>query len=141
MAEKIEAEETRGRPAYSPTIESRQRVQEMKFCGESDNVIARALGIAPETLRKHFGEELADGHAQRRSEIIGLLFTSARNGNVSAIKRLDEIGRAAGASEAIDRRGRTPEPKLGKKEQRQLAAEGVSGKFATPAAPKLALVK
>lgn len=141
MAEKSKADGTRGRPPYNPTIENRQRVQEMKFCGESDNVIARALGISPETLRKHFGEELADGHAQRRSEVIGLLFASARNGNVSAIKRLDEIGRAAGAAEAVERRGRTAEPKLGKKEQRQLAAESVAGKFAPPSPPRLALVK
>lgn len=125
-----------GRPPFRPTIEQRQTVEEMKFCGESDNVIARALGIDPDTMRKHFGDELADGHAQRRKEVIGMLFASARSGNVSAQKHLDGLGRAAGAAEAVDRRGKK-EPALGKKEERQRAAENVAGKFATPSAPKL----
>lgn len=130
------ARKRRGRPTYKPTLESRQIVEQMKFCGESDNVIARALQIDPDTLRKHFPDELQDGHAQRRKEVIGLLFRSARDGNVSAIKRLEEIGRAAGAAEAVERRAEKA-PKLGKKEEQQKAAEGVSGRYAPPPAPKL----
>jgi len=125
-----------GRPPYKPTIEGRRKVEQMKFCGESDNVIARALGIDPETLRKHFADELADGHAQRKAELVGLLFDAARKGNVSAMKRLDDMGRAAGAAEAVSRRAAAA-PKLPKKEQQQQAAENVTGKFAPPAAPKL----
>ncbi len=126
----------RGRPPYKPTIEARQTVEEMKFCGESDNTIARALGIDPDTLRKHFPDELADGHAQRRKEVIGLLFSSARSGNVSAQKKLEEMGRAAGAAEAVSRR-ETKAPKPGKKEEQQRAAERVGGRLAAPAPPKL----
>lgn len=108
----------------------------MKFCGESDNTIARALSIDPDTLRKHFGDELADGHAQRRKEVIGLMFDAARAGNVAAIKKLEEMGRAAGAAAAV--KAREPKAaKLGKKEEQQAAARRVGGKFAPPAPPKL----
>lgn len=125
-----------GRPAYRPTIESRQIVEEMKFCGESDNTIARALGIDPDTLRKHFKDELADGHAQRRREVIGMIFKSAREGNVAAQKKLEEMGRSREPGLA------TPQtaPPRGKKEERQAAAEAVASgpsRFAPPPPPKL----
>ena len=124
-----------GRPSYRPSIEQRQTVEEMKFCGEAEDVIARAVGIDVDTLRKHFEAELADGHAQRRKEVISLLFKEARSGNVSAIRRLEEMGRAT-----IDegRGAREPQPvKLGKKEQQQQAASQVSGIFSPPAPPRL----
>lgn len=136
MTEKSKTTRQRGRPAYRPSIEDRKTVEEMKFVGESDNTIARALSIDPDTLRKHFADELADGHAQRRKEVIGLLFKSARNGNVSAQKKLEEMGRVASASEAVKAR-ETRAPKLGKKEERRIAAQNVGGKFATPDAPRL----
>ena len=129
-----------GRPPYKPTLEGRQRVEEMKFCGESDNCIARALGIDVDTLRKHFEDELQDGHAQRRSEVIGLMFDAARKGNVSAMKRLDEMGRAAGAADAVKDRSvlSAPAPvREGKKAEQQRVAQGVTGKFAPPPQPKL----
>lgn len=125
-----------GRPAFRATIEQRRTVEEMKFCGESDATIARALGIDPDTLRKHFADELADGHAQRRKEVIGLLFTSARGGNVSAQKKLEEMGRVASAEASVKAR-ETKAVKLGKKEEQQQAAERVSGKFAPPTPPML----
>lgn len=126
-----------GRPAYRPTIQDRTIVEQMKFCGEPHAVIARALRIDVKTLEKHFGEELENGHANRRREIIGLMFDAAAKGNVSAQKHLDGLGRVAGEAERIADRGRVPEPKVGKKEQQQAAAEAVSGKFAPPAPPKL----
>jgi hypothetical protein len=136
MTEKRKSPRKPGRPEYRVTIEARRIVEEMKFVGESDNTIARALGIDPDTLRKHFADELADGHAQRRKEVIGLLFKSARDGNVSAQKKLEEMGRVASASEAIKAR-ETKAPKLGKKEERRIAAQNVGGKFATPEPPRL----
>lgn len=136
MTEKPTTRRKPGRPAYRPSIEDRRTVEQMKFCGESENTIARALNIDPDTLRKHFVDEIADGHAQRRKEVIGLMFDAARGGNVAAIKKLEEMGRIAAASEAVNGRGKR-DLKLGKKEERQIAAENVGGKFATPAAPKL----
>ncbi len=125
-----------GRPPYRASLEDRQTVEQMKFCGESDNVIARALGIDPDTLRKHFEDELADGYAQRRKEVIGMLFKAARSDNVTAIKKLEEMGRVAGAAEAVKSR-ETRSPKLGKKEERQIAAANVGGRYSPPEPPKL----
>jgi hypothetical protein len=129
-----------GRPEYRPTIEARQTVEEMKYCGESENCIARALGIDVGTMRKHFVDELENGHANRRKEVIGLMFKSARDGNASNQKKLEEIGRIAGAAASVEARSRPPkEEKLGKKQQQQRAAEQVGGKFAPPAPPRLVI--
>ncbi|NTS30678.1 hypothetical protein HQ945_05375 [Phyllobacterium sp. BT25] len=136
MTEKPKRSSKGGRPTYRPSLEDRQTVEEMKFVGESDNMIARALRIDPDTLRKHFANELADGHAQRRKEIIGLLFKSARDGNVAAQKKLEEMGRVSAAADAVKAR-ESKAPKLGKKEEQQIAAQNVAGKFAPPMPPKL----
>ncbi|QUM70844.1 hypothetical protein ICN83_10560 [Sphingopyxis granuli] len=77
------------------TLEARRTVEQLKFAGESEATIARALGIDPDTLRKHFGDELADGYAQRRAELIGILFDAARAGKVAAVNALDKMARAA----------------------------------------------
>ena len=95
MTEKMVKMPLRGRPAFQPTLTQRQRVERLKFVGESDNTIARALGIDPDTLRKHFEDELADGYAQRRSELIDLLFDMAKAWKISAITALLKMGRAA----------------------------------------------
>ncbi|MFC3207380.1 hypothetical protein [Aquamicrobium soli] len=136
MEKSKDAPAKRGRPAYRPTLKERETVEQMKFCGESENTIARSLGIDVGTLRKHFGEELENGHANRRREVIGYLFEAASSKNVAAIKKLEEMGRVASAADAVKAR-ETKAPKLGKKEERRIAAENVGGKFATPAPPKL----
>lgn len=125
-----------GRPEYRPTLKDRETVEQMKFCGEADAVIARSLGIDVRTMQKHFAEELENGHANRRREVIGYLFEAAAAKNVAAIKKLEEMGRAAGAAASLKEREAKP-ARIGKKEERQRAAEGVGGKFATPAPPKL----
>lgn len=125
-----------GRPAYRPTVKERVAVEQMKFCGEKDAVIARSLGIDVRTMQKHFSDELENGHANRRREVIGYLFEAAEKQNVAAIKKLEEMGRVAAASEAIKGREKA-EPKRGKKEERQIAARKVTGKFAPPEPPKL----
>jgi hypothetical protein len=113
-------------------------VEQMRYCGESEAIIARALSVHPNTLRKHYGNELADGYANRRKEVIALIFESARKGSATAQKRIDEMGRVAGAAEAVDARA-TKAPTLGKKGEQQQAAERVVGKFAPPAGPKLVI--
>lgn len=108
----------------------------MKFCGETHAVIARALSLDVRTMEKHFADELENGHANRRRQVIGWMFDTAEKGNASMQKHLDALGRVSGAAEAVEGRAK-PGPKLGKKEQRQAAAEQVGGKFAPPAPPKL----
>lgn len=128
---------TRGRPPFKPTTAHRKTVEQMRYCGEPIAVIARAVGIDEDTLKKHFAEELADGHAKRRREVIGLMFTSARNGNVSAQKRLEEMG--AGLDKVREAPQEPAAQRVGKKEAAKAdadAAVAAGGKFA----PRLAVV-
>lgn len=127
----------RGRPVFKATPARRRIVQEMLACGERQDIIAAAIGCDRDTLRKHFARDLDIGRAERRREIIQLLFRSARKGNVAAQKRLDDMTRIAGAEERL---GATPERprQIGKKEQAKEAAEAAAtGKYETPPAPRL----
>lgn len=94
MTEKFSTPKRRGRPAYHPTCGERRQAKDLALCDASDNAIAGALGIDPDTLRKHFADELADGHAQRRRIAIDSLFTAARAGRYGAINALLKMGRS-----------------------------------------------
>jgi hypothetical protein len=52
----------------------------------SHEQIALALGIARNTLEKHFETELSTGAYQRRMEVLVALHAAAKKGNVSAAK-------------------------------------------------------
>ncbi|HEV2099438.1 MAG TPA: hypothetical protein VGR45_11005 [Stellaceae bacterium] len=125
-----------GRPSFKATPSRRRTVEEMVACGESHDTIARAVGCSDETLRTHFADELATGHAKRRSEVIGLLYKTARGGNVSAQRKLAEMtGRGPALSEPLK------QPPPGKKDEARAAATAAAsnGRYATPPAPKLAV--
>jgi hypothetical protein len=110
----------RARPAFEPTDEQQRIVREMKSIGDTDETIARALAIDLATLGKYFQPELDTGLAVQRREIVGMLYASARAGNVSAIKRLEQLSRVANAETQLLE---DDEPlELGKKEAAQLAA-------------------
>lgn len=135
-----------GRPAWQPSIADRTAVERMKFVGESEAMIAKALNVDVKTLRKACPHELSTGYATRRRQVIDQLFVASEKGNVSATNRLYDLGKISRAAAAIDDivsgRGEKHEaaPKkapAGKKEQRQEAAEQVTGTFAPPPAPKL----
>ncbi|MBL8576136.1 MAG: hypothetical protein JNK47_02835 [Mesorhizobium sp.] len=128
----------RGRPAFKPSDDQRTTVERMRFCGDSEAVIARAIGIDPDTLRKYFRDQLDNGHARRRKEVVDVLFEAAAKHNVAAAKRLEEMGRAGGAAQEIEARSKEPaKAKLGKKEAANEAAKNVASKFQPPAPPKL----
>lgn len=117
------AKRGRGRPSFVPTPALRRTVERMIACGDTHDVVARALGIDPNTLRKHFESELAHGYAKKRREIVDMLFDGAKKGNASLIKRVEEMTRLAGPAadfEARDPAGteqkRTRQPVKGKKE-------------------------
>lgn len=131
---------TRGRPPFKPTAEQQTTVERMKFVGDSDIVIARAIGIDPDTLRKHFAEQLEFGHARRRKEVVDVLFEAAAKHNVAAAKRLEEMGRAADAAASVKEREAKPRP-VGKKEASQEAARNVPTRFQPPSPPQLKVVK
>lgn len=130
----------RGRPQFKVTAAHRRSVEQLVAIGESHDSIARAIGCDDDTLRKHFAAELATGLSKRRKEVVDKLFAMAREGNVSAAKRLEEMTRIAAAAEQYPA-STVPKPeRLGKKETalsdaRQAAEAG--GKYAPPAPPKL----
>lgn len=116
----------RGRPKHAPTDETRDLVEMLASVGTDVVVIARALKVSPPTLRKHYGECLKEGSARKRAEVIGLLFTSARSGNVSAQKKLAEMTASVVAQESFSESAARSEPRpapLGKKAQAQEAAK------------------
>ncbi len=106
----------KGRPEFRPTTPMRRAVEQMAAVGERHETIARAIGISGVTLSKYFAGELVDGRSKRRREVVDLLFKSARSGNVSAQKKLEEM---TGATAPTPR----TEPKLGKKERANAEAE------------------
>lgn len=103
MPEKIRRRKARqrGRPSFKPTRAMRLSVERMLACGDSQNTVARALGIDDDTLRKHFAEELATGGARRRRQVVDAIFDGVREGNAALIRRAEEMTRAAAAEEAI----------------------------------------
>ena len=94
----------------------------------SELQVAVVFGISERSARRHFRAVFTDGLAKRRGEVINMLFKAARSGNVSAMKALEGI--TGKADVAAVWAGPRPEqvcttPKLGKKEQAQMDAEGV----------------
>lgn len=76
-----------GRPAFEPTLRQREDVQNFKADGWSNDRIARRLRISPNTLARHFAEELSDGADSVRAEALRQLRMQVRRGNVSAIEK------------------------------------------------------
>lgn len=118
---------TRGRPRFKPTPAMRRNVEQMVSVGDSQETIARAIGIAKDTLELHFAEELKTGYAKKRREVLDLLFKAAKKGNVTALRTLEAMTRVAGAAADFDERAGQGEEndkpitpsravKLGKKE-------------------------
>ncbi len=110
----------RGRPAFKATENLRREVEEMTSCGMAEDNIARAIGCSTPTLRTYFAEELLIGRDTRRREVIKLLFKSARSGNVSAQKKLEDM--TALTATVRPAYVEPKEPKLGKKEEALRAA-------------------
>ncbi|GLQ36738.1 hypothetical protein GCM10007908_03580 [Rhizobium albus] len=122
-----------GRPEYQATDEEREKVRVLKAGGMSNEAVAEALGISEPTLRKHFSSELDRGTAKVRADLLMARYRSAMGGNVAAQNKMIEQVAASSAQAKITAKA----PKLGKKEEQQVAAQAVGGKFAPPQAPKL----
>lgn len=111
------AKRGRGRPPFKPTRAMRLSVARMRACGDSIDTIRRAIGVDDDTLRKHFGEELATGAAQVRRKVVDAVFRGVDGGNAALIRRAEEMTRAATALDEIDASEKAARPtKLGKKE-------------------------
>lgn len=111
----------RGRPAFKPTVTMRRKVEELVSCGMVELDIARAIGCAHDTLRKHFVEELLTGRAKRRAEVIWLRFREARKGQSGSLTQLEKLTALEPSPPAPEPPAEKPE-KLGKKELASLEA-------------------
>ena len=129
-----------GRPEFKPTGVQRDRVMRLRADGWSQERIARQIGVDVGTLNKHFAGELEHGADIKRELLLEWAEKAAKKGNATLIKWLHERQTASSAADQLKSRESAPEPKapkLGKKEERQKAAEQVGGKFAPPPPPKL----
>ena len=66
-----------GRPAYKPTDAERGQVEAMAAYGIPQDEIALVVGIAKNTLRKHFEDELATGATKANAKVGQFLFKAA----------------------------------------------------------------
>ena len=72
------------RTAFAVNDALRERVRYLAGVGVRQDDIARIIGCAPKTLRKHLRDELDRGVAEANATISGSLFANAKGGNVTA---------------------------------------------------------
>ena len=115
-----------GRPSQKPTKSARNRVQLMAADGWSNARIAQCMGLARNTLAKHFAAELELGADMKLCALLELAERTAKKGNATMIKWLAERFDRARAAEAKPSSAGDADPrraKLGKKQAAQLAAQ------------------
>lgn len=131
-----------GRPAHVPNAKLRRIVEECASANMSIRNIARSIGISWKTLELYYEEELLTGKARKQQEAIALLYRSARQGNVSAQRKIYAIafGEDSGGEASttpVEGEEDKPKAKIGKKELVQLEADSIKGIYAPPDPPKL----
>ena len=114
----------RGRPRHQPTKAQRADVELLMASGCTLEQIAARLHISEPTFRLAYATEIENGRARGRAQIVAMLVKSARGGNVSAQKKLEEMSRLADASAEVETAvaPATRTPVQGKKEQQQAEA-------------------
>jgi hypothetical protein len=73
------------RKAFVVNDEKRERVLYLAGLGVPQDDIAKIIGCAPKTLRKHFRDDLDRGVAEANATIAGYLFAAAKTGNIAAM--------------------------------------------------------
>ncbi len=144
----------RGRKRHKRSSQLAEKIAVLRAQGATQEEIADAVGHSVPTLTKYYLRELEEGPALAKAVLVQALWSKAVDGgNVSAMKAMlaqFDKGDAVRADGRVRARGGnsgggstppvTAEPRLGKKAERQAAAERVvetGGRYATPAAPKL----
>lgn len=124
-------------PAFIPSLEQRTRVTILAGARISPEEIARKMEMTVDMLKEHFGQELINGPAVCKSDIIEATFFAGKGGNVAAQK----VYLAFNAQPEPDGEQARPLPPEGKKEQRRIAAETAGagtdwgGDLETPTTP------
>ncbi len=67
----------RGRPSHVPTKKTREDVEILSACGNTEDVIAKVIGVSEPTLRLHYRKELDDGFAMANFKVARNLFHQA----------------------------------------------------------------
>jgi hypothetical protein len=65
------------RPAHKPNPVVRRQVEAMAGYGVAEADIAGVIGIDPKTLRKHYRDELDNGHVKANAKVAENLFRKA----------------------------------------------------------------
>ncbi|WP_336801466.1 hypothetical protein [Kaistia sp. MMO-174] len=135
-----------GRPPHEPTEENIIFIMVLLAAGYTNKQVAATLGLTVPTLRKHYLHLLKQKDLmldRMRTKLRVSQIKQGLGGNATALNAalatLDKI-QAENAEKKVAKRSSdaVERPKrLGKKEERQIAAENVGGKYAPPAAPKL----
>jgi predicted transcriptional regulator len=134
----------RGRPAHAWDRQKSIRICNLFACGCTVEMVAKVIGISQPTLRKVYFSEVGAREIMAlkvKSEQLARLTEAAIAGSVAAEKALagmihGEQIKALG-DQVKARRGTAPAApaRVGKKEERQAAAQGVKGRFAPREAP------
>lgn len=80
-----------GNQPFEPTDEQRYLVETLTACGAPQSEIIKSIKkangdpICVKTLQNHFKTELIDGLSVANSKVAGKLFSTAINGNVTAM--------------------------------------------------------
>lgn len=105
-----------GRPEFEVTDELRDRVEWYIAAGMKRDDVARAIGCTKNTLDKHFEDQILNGWARKKAAILDLMIATAKDGNASIQKRLEQIISTTGAAQKFEAEVPKQEP-LGKKQQ------------------------
>lgn len=135
----------KGRPQHAPSPENLAKAVLLYAMRKTDAEVAAALGITVPTLKAHYfsNSELRairrNARAFVEGELLARLNRDSLGGKTGAteklLKRLDKAG-LEGLSERVKARGKAEKkPVLGKKEQQQLKAAEIKGRFAPREAP------
>src|ERR1700704_3889110 len=65
------------RPAHKPDSTSRRQVEAMAGYGVPEADIAGVIGVDPKTLRKHYRDELKNGHVKANAKVAENLYRRA----------------------------------------------------------------
>jgi DNA-binding XRE family transcriptional regulator len=68
------------RPTFQVTEKLSEKVKTMASVGVRQEQIAKALGVAPKTLRKHFRDELDNGAIEANVEVANTCYRMATSG-------------------------------------------------------------
>lgn len=111
-------------PAFVPSLDQRTRVTILAGARISPEEIARKMEMTVDMLKEHFGQELINGPAVCKSDIIESTFYAGKGGNVAAQK----VYLAFNAQAEPDAEDQPKAlPPAGKKEQRLRDAQAPVG--------------